>query len=74
MAGLFGGSSPDLVKKWNLSSFISEDSPRIQNTTSNVTSSLPEIRLTDLNKNIKQINLNMSKLSMEYCQLHLYFL
>ena len=35
MAGLFGGSSPDLVKKWNLSSFISEDSPRIQNTTSN---------------------------------------
>lgn len=69
MAGLFGGSSPDLVKKWNLSSFISEDSPRIQNTTSNVTSSLPEIRLTDLNKNIKQINLNMSKLSMEYDKL-----
>ena len=67
MAGLFGGSSPDLVKKWNLSSFISEDSPRIQS--NSTPSGLPEIKLSDLNKNIKQINLNMSKLSMEYDKL-----
>lgn len=68
MAGLFGGSSPDLVKKWNLSSFIAEDSPRVQSN-SGVASGLPEIKLSDLNKNIKQINLNMSKLSMEYDKL-----
>ena len=67
MAGLFGGSSPDLVKKWNLSSFVAEDSPRVQS--NSVASSLPEIKLSDLNKNIKQINLNMSKLSMEYDKL-----
>ena len=68
MAGLFGGSSPELVKKWNLSSFVAEDSPRIQTGTS-IASGLPEIKLSDLNKNIKQINLNMSKLSMEYDKL-----
>ena len=67
MAGLFGGSSPDLVKKWNLSSFVAEDSPRVQS--NSVASGLPEIKLSDLNKNIKQINLNMSKLSMEYDKL-----
>lgn len=69
MAGLFGGSSPELVKKWNLSSFVSEDSPRIQ-TGSSIQSGLPDIKLSDLNKNIKQINLNMSKLSMEYDKLY----
>lgn len=69
MSGLFGGSSPNLVKKWNLSSFVSEDSPRLSTKSNTTPSSLPELNLSDVSKNIKQINLTMSKLSMEYDKL-----